>query len=307
MDPVDNHATAGHSSLQSCQKKKKRRKERKTLLKSHANSRNPQEGHMLCIKSGLHSLESRLTEWCQKISIPRHALVGNSFKKDAREEAFLSGQLYPALPLPLPNTTYMDNSRCTGGVQVGPQTAEDGRVIRQAVERLCFLNMHLRRVNYSHILGTQLWSWDWIWPWNILFEPKPLPNRLNNRDDRKGEIDLTGMNYATVFPNSHWSKTEACFSFFHSCPWLITKTTITIMLFLKVPPHLVNNLPYRKLKWNLKILQKQKTRMQNCKGINDCWQKPFAIKIFNFPFKQVNSLITERIEKKILCIWYWKG
>lgn len=47
-------------------------------------SRNPQ-GHMLCIISGLHCLESSLTEWYQKISIPRDVMIGNSLKKKVQE------------------------------------------------------------------------------------------------------------------------------------------------------------------------------------------------------------------------------
>jgi len=62
--------------------------------------------------------------------VPGDVLVGSSFQKHAREEGFLSGQLYLAVPLPLLNSTYMDNSHCTWGVQVGQQTGEDGKVIR---------------------------------------------------------------------------------------------------------------------------------------------------------------------------------
>lgn len=39
--------------------------------------------------------------------------------------------------------------------EVGQQTAEQGRAIRQWKD-LWFLNVHLRHIKYLHILGTQL-------------------------------------------------------------------------------------------------------------------------------------------------------
>lgn len=61
--------------------------------------------HDLC-NSNVGSLESSLTKLCQSTSVPRDVLFGNSFKKDAREEVFLSHKFYPALSLPSSTSLY---------------------------------------------------------------------------------------------------------------------------------------------------------------------------------------------------------
>lgn len=42
--------------------------------------------------------------------------------------------------------------------------------------------------------------------------------------------------------------------------------------------------------------------MQNCKGTNSCWQKPFAIESFPCFVNQVNSIITRKEDSVCLAL-----